>query len=209
MSNTLEFGQALPSQGSMYLRVKNVGEYIQFRIGQNPTYVGKHFMQKENGWDVTGCPRVNSQEDCEICDLYFKAMAEAKKLQGDKKEADLDAATAKKVKDIKESARPYGCSITFYFPVINRDTGKFGILQTTSGVRNKINEFHENGTDVLSKEFVLRKTDKKGRDLYSLTIVDSADAKTMSPEDLVEYEKAQSYDMSSINDGLSQSDEIE
>ena len=99
-------------------------------------------------------------------------------------------------------------SITFYFPVLNREEGKFGILQTTRGVRNKINEFYENGTDVFSKDFVLRNTGSDSpKDLYSLTIVDSSDTPPLTEEEEEELKKAKEFDMSTINDGTE--DEIE
>jgi hypothetical protein len=199
--NSLEFGQDMPSAGNMYLRVKQKGDFVQFILGQKPSYVGKHFMEKENGWDVTSCPRINDNgEKCELCDLFFKAKAQEKKLKDAKAPQDeIDTAS--------KEARKYSCAITFYFPVLDRTTGKFGVLQTTQGVRSKINEFHENGTDVFAKEFILRNTGKVGKDRYSLTMVDSADAKELTPEDMQEWQKAKEYDMNLINDGASQTDE--
>lgn len=200
MPNTLDFGQDMPSTGGMYLKVKEKGDTIQFLIAKAPTYVGKHFLRKEDGWDVPGCPRINSQEDCDYCVKFFKAMAELKKL----KEAKAPEA---EWKPLETEARKWGASTTFYFPVLDRATGKFGILQTTQGVRNQINAYHENGTDVLSKEFILRNTGKPGKEKYLVTVVDSADTKDLSNEEVDEYAKAQAFDPSVINDGASNSDE--
>ena len=194
--NTLEFGSDIQGSSNMYLRVKQKGDKIQFRIAQNPTYVGKHFIKKQDGWSVPNCPRINSQEECDMCEKYFEIMSSAK--SADKKEAD----------ELKKVARDYAVSITFYFPVLNREEGKFGILQTTRGVRNKINEFYENGTDVFSKDFVLRNTGSDSpKDLYSLTIVDSSDTPPLTEEEEAELKKAKEFDMSTINDGTE--DEIE
>lgn len=191
MSKTLEFGQDLPSSGNTFLRVKQKGDKIQFRIAQNPTYVGKHFIQKEEGWDVPLCVRINDNEECSYCEQYFKLMKEAKKFADDKAKSDK----------LKKEARHYNCSITFYFPVLDRDTQEFGILQTTYGVRNKINEFYENGTDVLSKDFILRNTGSESpKDRYSLTIVDSTDTKPFTEKETANYELAKNYDLSEIRE---------
>lgn len=195
MLNTLSFGEDMPSSGNMYLRVKQKGDKVQFRIAQNPSYIGKHFLKKEEGWDVPSCPRINQQEECLNCEEYFKLMAEAKKF------ADTDK---KKSEEFKKSARAFQPSTTFYFPILNRETGKFAVLQTTMGVRNKLNEFHESGVDVFKKEFVLRNTGSESpRDLYSLTIVDSADTEDLTEEEEIELINAQAYDMGKISDGSS------
>ena len=191
-ANVLAFGDSMPSQGNMFLRVKQKGDKIQFRIAQHPVYVGKHFIQKENGWDVPSCPRINSQEECSYCEEYFKLMAAAKQFK------DTDP---KKYEELKKEARPYNCSITFYFPVLNRNESTFGVLQTTLGVRNKINEFFEAGTDVMKKDFILRNTGSESpKDRYSLTIVDSAETPPFTPEEEAKYQKATVSDLTSIKE---------
>jgi hypothetical protein len=203
--NNLAFGDNMPSAGNMYLRMKEKGDQIQFRLAQDPVYTGKHFTQKEDKtWDVVGCPRINAQEECDMCNLFFAAKAEQKKLKEAK-----DPTLQEQIDGLDVECRKFNPSTTFYFPVLNRDTGKMGVLQTTMGTRNKINEFHEAGTDVFTKDFVLRNTGKPGKERYSLTIVDSADTAVFTPEEEVEFEKAKSYDTMQINDGSSQSDEIE
>jgi hypothetical protein len=84
-----------------------------------------------------------------------------------------------------------------------------GILQTTGGARNKINEFHEAGTNIFEKDFVIRNTGKPGKERYAVTMVDSADTTKLTPEEEAEYQKAQAFDLNTINDGASQTDEIE
>lgn len=199
---SINFGEQLPSSGNIFLKVKQKGDQIRFRIAQNPVYSGKHFLLKENGgWDIQSCPRVNDGEECDKCELYFKGMAEAKKLR------DTDPEESKK---IEKEARVYSCAITFYFPVLNRDTESFGILQTTQGVRNKINLQHEAGVDVFKKEWILRNTGSTNpNEIYSLVPVDSADVKQFSEKEALEFEKAKNFDLMQINDGSSQTDEIE
>lgn len=201
MSNSLAFGENIPSRGDMYFRVKKKGDQIQFRLAQDPVYVGKHFVQKENGWDVLPCPRINAQEECDMCNTFFQMKAESKKLK------DVDA---EKAKEIDKEARNFACATTFYFPVLNRDTESFVILQTTGGVRNKINAQHEAGIDVFKKDWILRNTGSDNpQEIYSLIPVDSADTKEFSEKEVEEFEKAKAYDLLQINDGASQSDEIE
>lgn len=202
---TLSFDQDIPSRGNTYLRVKQKGDKIQFRLAKDPAFVGKHFIEKEAGWDVLPCPRINSQDECEMCDMFFAAKAELKKLEELKDPADAD-----KIKGLKNEARKYGCSIAFYFPILNRDTGKMGILQTTGGVRNKIKAQHEAGVNVFEREWILRNTGSANPgEIYSLIPVDSADVHDFTEEEVVEYQKAKDFDMMKINDGSSQSDEIE
>lgn len=201
MSNTLSFGEKLPSRGNQYLQVKQKGDKIQFRIGQAPTYTGKHFVATEDGWDVTLCPRINDQDDCDKCELYFSAQKEIKTLLAGRKKEELSQDEQKELKGLEAEARKWNAAMQFHFPVLNRDTETFGVLQTTMGVRNKINEFHENGTDVFTKDFVLRNTGLTGRDLYSLTIVDSADSKPLSAKEKEEYKKAQEFDLNSLEGG--------
>lgn len=197
----------MKSTGNKFLTVKQKGDKIQFRIAQAPTYTGKHFLATENGWDITLCPRINDQEECDKCELYFEAQAEIKKLLGGRKPGDLTSEEQKEYKGLEAEARKWNAATQFHFAVLNRDTEEFGVLQTTMGVRNKINEFHENGTDVFSKDFVLRNTGLTGRDLYSLTMVDSADTKKLSEKEVAEYKKAQEYDLGSLNGGSSAQDE--
>lgn len=197
--NRLGFGENMPSSGAGYLQVKNAKEQVQFRIAQTPAYSGKHFFQLEEGWDIQKCPRINDQEECEYCELYFKAKAEEKKLK------DTDAEAAKKWTN---KAREYQVSVTFYFPILNRNTGKFTVLQTTQGVRNKINAIAETGVDVFGREFILMNTGSKvPNDKYSVTQVDSADVKPLSEDEEAELVKAQEYDMDQINDGASAREE--
>lgn len=184
----------------MYLRLKNKGDRTQFKIAQSPVYSGKHFMQDGANWDVVECSRINSQEECITCENYFALMAESKKLkESDKKESERIANEARKSK----------VTVIFYFPILNRDTGEFAILQTTEGVRNRLNAKHEAGIDVMEKEWLLVNTGSEvPTERYSLDPVDSAEVKPLTPEEEAEFKKAQEYDITSINEGGNVSDEI-
>lgn len=184
----LAFGQKLPSSGTDYLRVKEKGDQVQFRIAQQPVFTGKHFMKTESGWDVTDCLRVTEQEDCEKCEKFFELKALAKQSKDDEKE----------FKRLDNEARAYSAAIQFYFPILDRGTGKFRILQTTNGVRNKLNVQFLTGIDVMGKEWVLANTGGVGINKYNLAPVDSADVKPFTPDEELEFEKAQKFDLSVI-----------
>lgn len=201
----LGFGEELPSLGNMYLRVKQKGDQIQFRIAQSPVYSGKHFLSSfkdgKQNWDIQSCPRINEDGECALCSLFFQAKAEAKKIK------DIDK---EKAAQYEKEARAYACAITFYFPVLNRDTGKMGVLQTTAGVRKKLNDQHAAGIDVMAKDWILRNTGSEvPAEIYSLIPVDSADTKEFTEEEEAEFLKAQNYDLQQINDGATQTDEID
>lgn len=200
--NTLDFGTNMPNSGNLYLRAKQKGDKLTFRIAQNPVYTGKHFTKLEDGkWDVISCPRINEGSECEFCELFFKFKAEAKKLKG---------VDDKKAKENEEQARNYSVAVSFYFPVLNRDTEEFGILQTTMGVRNKLNAQHEAGVKVLEKDWILLNTGSANPgERYMITPVDSADSKPLSDKEKAEFIKALAFDLGSLNEGGSTSDEIE
>lgn len=199
---SLSFGQHLPGKTSNFLRLKVKGEKVQFKIAQEPVYDGKHFMQlsdPETGevkWDVTECPRIASGEQCEKCEQYFELMSMIKKF----KAAESVDDDHPEVKRMKQDARKYAVSIQFYFPILNRNDGKFAILQVTNGVRNKFNAQFGNGIDVMNKEWILSNTGSSSPvERYSLSLVDSADVKPLTPEEEEEFAKAKAYDLSQIS----------
>lgn len=203
MSNRLlEFGKELPKRGGTFLRVKQKGDSITFRLGQNPVYTGKHFATDEAGkWVVTECPRINLDEKCDTCEKYFEIMKDVKvaKEAGDKTKEEA----------LRKEARPLNVSIMFYFPILNRDTEEFGILQTTFGVRNEINKKYEDGVKIFDRDMILRNTGSESpRDRYSLTVVDSSDSKELTEKEKEALTKARDFDTSTINDGQSNSDEV-
>lgn len=210
---SLSFGQKLPSTGgSNFLRLKQKGEKVQFRIAQEPVFDGKHFMQlsdpetKEVKWEVTECPRIADGSECNYCEQYFELMDMVKKFKAAEKVEDDHP----EVKRMRQDARKYAVSIQFYFPIVNRNDGKFAILQVTNGVRNKFNAQFENGIDVMSKEWILSNTGSPSpNERYSLSLVDSADVKPFTPEEEEEWKKAKAYDLSQISQtgGSDDSDE--
>jgi hypothetical protein len=132
-------------------------------------------------------------------------MAMIKKFKAAEKVDDDNA----EVKRMRQDARKYAVAIQFYFPILNRNDGKFAILQVTNGVRNKFNAQFENGVDVMNKEWILSNTGSASpAERYSLSLVDSADVKKLSPEEEEEFAKAKAYDLSQISQ-TNGSDDVE
>jgi len=183
--NSLEFGKSMSGASSLFRRLGEKGDHIQFKIAQNPVYTGKHFQQKETGWDITECVRVNNHEECDRCNEYFRIKALSKKAKASGNEEEHTK--------LENEARDYNASIQFYFPVLNRNTEDFDILQTTYGVRNQLNEHFESGVDVLEKEWILRNTGIKGAKKYSLSMVDSAEVAPLSESEVIAFEMAKKY----------------
>ena len=198
---TLEFGQERPRSGGMFLRVKEKGDSVTFRIGQNPVFTGKHFQQTSEGWDVTNCPRINENETCELCEKFFMIKSDQKKAKGigDKDSEEL----------LGKEARKYAVSVIYYFPILNRDTESFAILQTTEGVRNKINEQFIAGVKIFERDLTLVNTGSSSpKDRYALAVVDSSDSKPLTDKEKEVLKKASAYDTTTINDGVGGTDEI-
>lgn len=196
MMQRTEFGQDIPRSGGNFIRVKNANDKVTFRLAQPPVHTGKHFLKNaDDTWNVVDCPRINSNEECEYCEEYFELM----KLAKDAEAAEDKAGAA----DLKEQARKGGkqVSIQFFYPVLNRDTESFGILQTTYGVKKEIDAKHNNGVKVLERDMTLLNTGKPAAARYALDVVDSADTRELSDKEKEEYEKAKNFDMMSINSG--------
>jgi hypothetical protein len=193
------WGQKLPGAGDMYLSLKNKGDKVQFRIGQEPVHTGKHFSQNATGWDVTECPRIMENDECELCNQYFTISGKIKKLKAaDKTLTD----ESPEIKKLRNEARPFQAVIQWHFPIVDREDGKFKILQTTNGVRNKFNALFEQGVDVMDTEWVLSNTGSASpAERYLLSAVDSKKVKDFTPEEEAEWVKAQGYDLTQIAGG--------
>jgi len=203
---SLEWGSQLPSSANKYLRLKQKGDNVQFKIAQKPVYTAKHFLTTEDGgWNVIECSRISSGEECEYCENYFKIMARIKKFKEVQDADDKDP----EVKLMREEARSFNAAIQFYFPILDRKDEKFKILQTTGGVRNKFNAQFDSGIDVMAKEWIVRNTGSAvPSERYALSLVDSADVKPLTESEVVEFEKAKGYDLSEIsNSGSNDKDD--
>jgi len=171
---TANFGENITFSTSKFTKLKSKGDKIQFRIIKAPFYDGKHFLKDENGnWDIHSCPRINERQDCPYCENFFKALKKAKKDELDKKEAD-------------KLTNPWKASISYYYPVINRETGNFEVFQTTSGVRNQIETEISLNAKTLKRDLVVLRTEVPGN-YYSLSIVDSSESKPLTEDEEAKF----------------------
>lgn len=172
-----DFGESIDFSASRFTKLKSKGDKIQFRIIAPPFYDGKHFLKDEEGnWNVVPCPRINEGAECEYCEKFFAAHRKAKK----------DGLTPEETRKLTDPWKP---SISFYFPVINRGTGKFEVFQTTKSVRDAIEAEREMGVEVLTTDFVVLRTEKPGSGYYKVSAVDSAKTEDLTPLEVEEVEK--------------------
>lgn len=183
-----DFGEKVDFSASLFTKLKAKGDKIHFRIIGSSFYDGKHFMKTDDGWDVVPCPRINEGTECEICNMFFAAHKDAKKRGLDKTETD------KLTRDFKPS-------ISFYFPILNRETGRFEVFQTTQSVRNSIEEEVEMGTDVLNVDFIVLRTEKPGSNYYKTSRVDSKDTKALTKDEKAEVERGKKIKLENYING--------
>lgn len=192
-----EFGEKVNFGASKFTKLKSKGDKIHFRILGAPFYDGKHFMESsesDSGWEVVPCPRINEGGECEICEMFFKAHRSAKKDGLDKKETD-------------KLTQPFKPAISFYYPVLNRETEEFEVFQTTQGVRNQIEAKIELGIKVMDKDLIVVRTEQPGSNYYSLDVVDSADTKELTGKEMTEVEKGKKTNLEDYINGQSSEEE--
>ena len=185
MSPVAEFGEVLNFSQSKLTKLKSKGDKLRFRILGKPHYDGKHFMENKNsdsGWDVKPCPRINEGVECDICEMFFAAHKSAKKEGLNKKETD-------------KLTSPFKPAISFYYPILNRDTQKFEIFQTTIGVRNQVEEKVSLGTKILDRDLIVIRTEDPGKTYYSLSVVDSSETEPLTKQENEEIEKGKSANL--------------
>jgi len=187
---TLTFGQELNfGNENEIVRLKSKGDKIQFRLAGNGYYEGVHFVKDEKGaTNITYCPRIMQTGECELCKKFFEETKKAKLIEDE----------AKRNKALKAAKDSYGVSIKFYYPILDRGTGKAKILQTTLSVRKKIEALVVAGIDVLASEFEIGRTEQPGSDYYQLIRVDSSEVKKLTEEENKELERAREFDLEKI-----------
>lgn len=167
-----QFGEKLNFSNNQFLKLKSKSDKVRFRLLGAPFIEGKHFFELEDGWDIQACPRINNREECQHCKKYFQIISGLKK---------TDDKTMQK--QIQKEADPFKVSISVYYPIIDRLSAEFKVLQTTMGVRGKIETEVELGTKVLNVDFDLLRTELPGSDYYKLARVDSAETTPLLPQE--------------------------
>jgi hypothetical protein len=172
--------------GAKIIKLEAKGQKIQFRLASgNFSYVAKHFMPTNDGkWEITECPRLMKQEECAFCEQYFDAKRELKALDEDVKD-----------KALEDKAKKYEAKLEFYYFIIDREDGLLKVLQTTLGVRLKIDaeakELQDMGSSIMSFDYILTRTEQPGASYYELKRVDSSLIQPLSAEEEARVEEAQ------------------
>lgn len=113
-------------QRGQFVQLKKKGDSITFRIADVPSYSGKHWF-KDKTWVF--CPKImKTAETCDWCE-----------------KADI-------TQDLEEK-RQIKVKVSFYFPIVDRETKKAAIFQTGLQVRNAIQEYEKNGIDVYKSDW--------------------------------------------------------
>lgn len=193
--HTADFGQPLPGRSSSFkFKLKEKGDTARFQIIRKPAIEVKHFEQMEDGsWNVEDCPRLDGDK-CEKCETYFEIKAMIDKF---KKAEGVDD-NHPEVKRMDADAYKVSPSQLIYFPILDRNTGTFRILQTTPGVWNKLNTEAENGIDVYKYEWTVTNTGKGGGAKYAVSRVDSSEVEELTPGEKMEIEKGLKFDMDQV-----------
>ena len=185
-----DFGEKVNFNSSQFLKLKSKNDSLRFRILGIPYIDGKHFTKTpDDKWDIQPCERVNSHGKCEMCSKFFSIIMKAKKT-GDKT----------LIEQAKKEAEPYKCTVSVYYPVINRETEEFGVFQTTMGVREEIEAEAALGTKVLESDFTVLRTEVPGK-YYRFSKVDSADTKPLSEKELAAVEHFKTIKLDEIVNG--------
>ena len=197
-----QMGSTLPidSRG-LFVDLKSKGESVTVRFATAEFYYdGKHFTKDENTgkWVFTGCPRINEDAPCDMCDKFF----ELKKLAKDAKKA----GDSNGEENLNNQARAYGAKVSFYYPILDRNSGMAKIFKTSLSVRLKLEDFLKAGVKVMDSDFTITRTERTGADYYTVIRVDSAEVKPFTDKDKTELDKAKAFVLSDIIDNVKQSE---
>lgn len=154
-------------------KLKVKGQSITFRLAKEGYYFeGLHFAKGDDGkFKVTHCPRVESDEFCETCDLFFKA------------------------RDAKDEAamRAYKATVNVFYMVLDRADSTLKVLQTTMGKQKEISQFIQDwksaGKGISDFDLVLTRREEAGN-YYPLKQIDSSLSVPLSATELDELSRA-------------------
>jgi len=136
----------LPTSGGKYFRLKAKGEKIKFLIAKTPQYETKHWISDK---ETVLCDRYNGQgknAKCQWCEKHKDLLA----LAGDDK---------KRI----EAANKLRATATFFYPVLNLDSGEAVIFQTTPSIHWTIVGYKEDGVDVFKCAWSVVRTEEPGK----------------------------------------------
>lgn len=167
-----EFGRALniPTTTGTYIKLKQKGESITFRIAGTPHYETKHWVDGE----TVLCGKFNSEDKkatCAHCDAYQQAL----ELAGEDK-------------NLQDKAQKMAPKVNFYYPVLDLVNNKPAIFQfTAAGIHYTISGYAEDGVDVFEQSWKVIRTELPGKyyDVRNLGI------QRLTAEQEEQFEKAQ------------------
>lgn len=159
-------------------KLKTKGQSITFRLAKEGYYFeGLHFSKGDDGkFKVTHCPRVESQEHCDTCDLFFKAQS---------------------AKD-ETKMREYKAGVNIFYMVLDRSDSTLKVLQTTMGVQKKIKqliaEWRAVGKNISDFDLKLTRTEEAGN-YYDLKQIDSSISPKLTAIEEDELQKAEEMNL--------------
>ena len=109
-------------QRSQFVRLTADGQKIKFRIAKPPFYIGKHWIEEKR---TVPCKAINENQACEWCEKFEQG-----------------------IKNPNHRSGTYKPSIEFHYPIVNRDTHKAEIFQTSISIHFVIKEAAGEGIDV-------------------------------------------------------------
>lgn len=201
-----QFGEKISNFdfGNSFIRLSNVGDKLIFRLVRNPdayVFEAKHFMKDGDRWLIESCPRIMIDKDCIYCNQYLEIIKPRKELKKQQKETNDKVRKAElqvQIDEIETEARPYKAGVKMYYPVLDRETGVAGILETSQAVRGELEAMFEEGVDVYNFDFILTRKAKQGAGTWSLTRRDSTESKELTPAEKREYDKASGWNMNDL-----------
>jgi hypothetical protein len=186
-------------RGSGFINLKAKGDKAQIRfIRSDFYYSGKHFSQgADNKWIIQDCSRINEGNPCDTCQKAFDILKELKGVEDENVK-----------KEIKKRAREFQPNVSFYYTVLDRETGEAKIFQTTVGIRIKLDAKLADGEKIMNYDYVVKRTEVLSS-YYTIDRVDSADTKELTEKELKEVEMAQGWNVQEMVDGNKSAETLE
>ena len=192
-------------QGGIFTSLKKKGDSILLRLLGNLYYNGVHLIPiGENKWQSSDCPKINTEEYCEICNTYAKAIKPVWELK-----KQLKTITNKKekaiikgqIEDILDAAKDNKVKVNFYYPILDRATGRAKIFKTSTSVRIKFDTELKAGIDVFAYDWTIVRVQESPQNYYSVVRVDSSQMKPLTDSEKAEIEKAKLWNVGEMVEG--------
>lgn len=178
--------------GNLFIQLKAKNEKVLFRLAQgNYTYIAKHFAKENGKWIINDCPRLMQEEQCSACEQFFAFNKQLKELKNKK-------AKKSEIELIENQMKDFKPKVTFNYAILNRDLKQAQILKVPLSIRLKIEEYFNNGFNVVGSDFILTRTEKPGADYYSFLRKDSADVQDLDETEEKEFKKAQEFNLEKL-----------